>query len=104
VIGNYKLKKADEFGLGPGHLMEEHKKQILQGLKSQGIIKGDILLELRVDGGSHNTSLVTKEFFDTMGADLSSAVLLQTELEFSSSFVNLKRGGKRHDRETEEEV
>ena len=51
-----------------------HVKHIYkQGLKSQGIIKSDILPELRVDRGSPNTSLVTKEFFDIMGADLSFA-------------------------------
>jgi len=44
------------------------------GLKDQGIRKNvDILPELRVDRGSPNTSLVTKEFFDIMGADLSFA-------------------------------
>jgi putative transposase len=44
------------------------------GLKNQGIRKNvDILPELRGDRGSPNTSLVTKEFFDIMGADLSFA-------------------------------
>ena len=51
-----------------------HVKHIYkQGLKNQGIIKSDILPELRVDRGSPNTSSVTKEFFDIIGADLSFA-------------------------------
>lgn len=52
-----------------------HIKHIyMQGLKSQGINKkSDILPELRTDRGSPNTSLVTKEFFEIMGADLSFA-------------------------------
>lgn len=36
-------------------------------LRNQGI---DILPDLRTDRGSHNTSLVTKEFFDIIGAEL----------------------------------
>ena len=52
-----------------------HVKHIYtQGLKSQGINKKSYILpELRTDRGSPNTSLVTKEFFDIMGADLSFA-------------------------------
>lgn len=46
----------------------------LKGLKNQGINrKHDILPELRVDKGSPNTSLITKEFFEIMGAELSYA-------------------------------
>jgi len=52
-----------------------HIKHIYtQGLKNQGIDKkSDILPDLRTDRGSPNTSLVTKEFFDIIGADLSFA-------------------------------
>ncbi len=43
-------------------------------MKEQGIEKDHYILpELRVDRGSPNTSLVTKEFFDIIGADLSFA-------------------------------
>lgn len=50
-----------------------HVKHIYaMGLKSQSIAKRhDILPELRVDCGSPNTSLITKEFFAILGADLS---------------------------------
>jgi len=42
-----------------------------KGLRNQGIDKKqDILPDLRTDRGSHNTSLVTKEFFDIIGAEL----------------------------------
>ena len=52
-----------------------HVKHIYRiGLKEQGIRKDhDILPELRVDRGSPNTSLVTKEFFEIIGAELSFA-------------------------------
>lgn len=44
------------------------------GLKNQGIEKRhDVLPELRADRGSPNTSLITQEFFNLMGADLSYA-------------------------------
>ncbi len=52
-----------------------HVKHIYAiGLKEQGIRKNhNTLPELRVDRGSANTSLVTKEFFEIMGAALSFA-------------------------------
>lgn len=60
------------YGIFPS-VNASHVKHIYTiGLKDQGIKKG-ILPELRVDRGSPNTSLVTKEFFDIMGADLSFA-------------------------------
>ncbi len=43
------------------------------GLKAQEISRNDILPKLRADRGSPNTSLITKEFFSLMGADLSYA-------------------------------
>lgn len=43
------------------------------GLKSQGIGKGDILPEMRADRGSPNTSFATREFFASLGADMSLA-------------------------------
>jgi putative transposase len=43
------------------------------GLKAEGISRNDILPRLRADRGSPNTSLVTKEFFSLMGAELSFA-------------------------------
>lgn len=46
----------------------------LKGLKNQNISKKhDILPELKTDKGSPNTSLITKEFFEIMGAELSYA-------------------------------
>lgn len=44
-----------------------------EGLKNQGIRKEDIKPELRVDRGSPNTSLITRDFFTLIGADLSFA-------------------------------
>ena len=44
------------------------------GLKAQGIaLNADTKPELRVDRGSPNTSLVTKQFFEILGAELSFA-------------------------------
>ena len=52
-----------------------HIKAIYQtGLKGQGISVGsENKPELRVDRGSPNTSLITKEFFEILGAELSFA-------------------------------
>jgi transposase InsO family protein len=52
-----------------------HVKAIYQaGLKGQGIsVHGDTKPELRVDRGSPNTSWVTQEFFEALGAELSFA-------------------------------
>lgn len=44
-----------------------------RGLKDQKLSTKEMLPELRVDRGSPNTSLVTKEFFFLIGADLSFA-------------------------------
>ena len=62
------------YGIFPS-INASHVKHIYSmGLKEQCIRKDrDILPELRVDRGSPNTSLVTREFFDMMGADLSFA-------------------------------
>ena len=47
-----------------------HIKHIyITGLKNQGIRKNVVLPDLRVDRGSPDTSLITREFFDIMGAD-----------------------------------
>jgi transposase InsO family protein len=43
------------------------------GLKNQGIVHSETKPELRVDRGSPNTSGVTQEFFEAMGAELSFA-------------------------------
>ena len=43
------------------------------GLNSEQISPNDILPKLRADRGSPNTSLVTKEFFSLMGAEISYA-------------------------------
>jgi putative transposase len=52
-----------------------HVKAIYQaGLKGQGIaVTGETKPELRVDRGSPNTSGITQEFFETLGAELSFA-------------------------------
>jgi putative transposase len=52
-----------------------HVKAVYQaGLKGQGIlVKGETKPELRVDRGSPNTSWVTQEFFEALGAELSFA-------------------------------
>lgn len=52
-----------------------HVKAIYQaGLKGQGIsVRSERKPELRVDRGSPNTSWVTQEFFETLGAELSFA-------------------------------
>jgi transposase InsO family protein len=62
------------YGIFPS-INASHVRHIYSmGLKEQGIRKGhDILPELRVDRGSPNTSLVTREFFEIIGADLSFA-------------------------------
>lgn len=61
------------YGIFPS-INASHVKHIYaMGLKEQNIKKNAVLPELRVDRGSPNTSLVTKEFFDIMGADLSFA-------------------------------
>jgi len=62
------------YGIFPS-INASHVKHIYRiGLKEQGIRKAhDILPELRVDSGSPNTSLVTKEFFEIIGAELSFA-------------------------------
>jgi transposase InsO family protein len=44
-----------------------------RGLTTQGMAKGHALPELRVDRGSPNTSVVTREFFAFLGADMSFA-------------------------------
>lgn len=62
------------YGISPSVNASHVKHIYAMGLKDQGIRKNkDILPELRVDRGSPNTSLITKEFFDIMGADLSFA-------------------------------
>ena len=44
------------------------------GLRNQGIsIHSETKPELRVDRGSPNTSAITQEFFDSLGAELSFA-------------------------------
>lgn len=49
-----------------------HIKQVYQmGLKAERISPKDSLPELRVDRGSPNTAYVTREFFETIGAELS---------------------------------
>lgn len=62
------------YGIYPS-INASHVKHVYQiGLTSQGIErKDDLLPELRVDGGSPNTSWVTKEFFTLMGAEISFA-------------------------------
>lgn len=52
-----------------------HVKAVYQaGLKSQGIsVHNETKPELRVDRGSPNTSGITQEFFETLGAELSFA-------------------------------
>jgi len=59
-----------------------------KGLRNQGIDKkSDILPDLRTDRGSPNTSLVTKEFFDIIGAELSFArVRRPTDNAFTERF------------------
>ena len=60
------------YGIFPSVNASHVKHIYAMGLKEQGIKKGaPVLPELRVERGSPNTSLVTKEFFDIMGADLS---------------------------------
>lgn len=51
-----------------------HVKAIYQaGLKDQGMVHSERKPELRVDRGSPNTSWVTQEFFEALGAELSFA-------------------------------
>jgi transposase InsO family protein len=51
-----------------------HVKAIYQaGLKDQGMVHSERKPELRVDRGSPNTSWVTQEFFEVLGAELSFA-------------------------------
>jgi len=49
-----------------------HVKKLYQaGLKLEGLLKTKPLPELRADRGSPNTSHVTRDFFEVVGADLS---------------------------------
>ncbi len=51
-----------------------HVKTVYQaGLKGQGMVHSERKPELRVDRGSPNTSWVTQEFFEALGAELSFA-------------------------------
>jgi putative transposase len=71
VLIDYYSRKVVAYDIVPS-VNAGHIKRLYQaGLKSEGIHKTRTLPELRVDRGSPNTSYVTRDFFDVMGADLS---------------------------------
>jgi len=66
-----------------------HIRRLYQnGLKAEGIsLKSPLLPTLRADRGSPNTAYVTRDFFDTIGADLSFArVRRPTDNAFTERF------------------
>lgn len=74
ILIDFFSRSVVAYGIVPSVNASHVKHIYAMGLKEQGIRKNyDILPELRVDRGSPNTSLVTKEFFEIMGADLSFA-------------------------------
>ena len=71
VLIDYYSRKVVAYDIVPS-VNAGHIKRLYQaGLRSEGIQKAPSFPELRVDRGSPNTSHVTRDFFDVMGADLS---------------------------------
>lgn len=71
VLIDYYSRKVVAYDIVPS-VNAGHIKRLYQtGLQSEGLLKASSLPELRVDRGSPNTSHVTRDFFDVMGADLS---------------------------------
>ena len=73
VIIDFFSRYCVSFGIYPSINASHVKHVYTMGLKNQGIDRKTSLPELRTDRGSPNTSLVTKEFFALMGAELSFA-------------------------------
>lgn len=71
VLIDYYSRKVVAYDIVPSVNASHIKRLYRAGLKSEEIEKTEWLPELRVDRGSPNTSHVTRDFFDVMGADLS---------------------------------
>lgn len=71
VLIDYYSRKVVAYDIVPSVNAGHIKRLYHTGLKSEGILKASSFPELRADRGSPNTSHVTRDFFDVMGADLS---------------------------------
>ena len=71
VLIDYYSRKVVAYDIVPSVNSGHIKRLYLAGLKAEGILKSSSLPELRADRGSPNTSHVTRDFFDVIGADLS---------------------------------
>jgi len=71
VLIDYYSRKVVAYDIVPSVNAGHIKRLYRAGLQSEGIQKAPSFPELRVDRGSPNTSHVTRDFFDVMGADLS---------------------------------